>query len=203
MPRFDAEWIEAMLGAERAAASPPEQALDIVMVTAGDRVADVGCGPGFLTLPAARRVGATGVVWALDAAPEMVRLVEQRAMEAGLESIVQPLPVVGERLPLEDGAADVLLCSLVLHFLREPGHAPADLEQFCRELRRIARPDGRLLVIEWQPRPGEEAANRLTADACATALRAGGWASGPPIELGSVARRSGRQGMYALVARVV
>ena len=203
MPRFDAEWIEAMLGPQRAAASPPEYVLDLVAMAPGDQVADVGCGPGFLTLPAARRVGSTGVVWALDAAPEMVRLVGQRAVEVGLEKIVQPLLVPGEGLPLPDGAVSVLLCSLVLHFLREPGHAPTDLEQFCRELRRIARPDGRLLVIEWQPRPGEDSGNRLTADACASALRAGGWASGQPVELGSVARRSGRQGMYALVAQPV
>ncbi|HEV7213980.1 MAG TPA: class I SAM-dependent methyltransferase [Chloroflexota bacterium] len=203
MPRFDAEWIEAMLGPERAAASPPEQVLDLVAVATGDRVADVGCGPGFLTLPAARRVGPAGVVWALDAAPEMVRLVAQRALEAGLDTSVRPLLVASARLPLDDDAADVVLCSLVLHFLREPDHAPADLERFCRELRRIAAPDGRLLVIEWQPRPGDDTGNRLNVEACATALRAGGWDPGPPVELGSVARRSGRQGMYAVVARAV
>ncbi|HEY8744306.1 MAG TPA: class I SAM-dependent methyltransferase, partial [Chloroflexota bacterium] len=156
MPRFDAEWIEAMLGPQRAAASPPERVLDLVAVVPGDRVADVGCGPGFLTLPAARRVGSGGVVWALDAAPEMVQLVQQRAIEAELDPVVQPLLVPGPRLPLDDGAAGVVLCSLVLHFFREPGREPAELEQFCRELRRIATPDGRLLVIEWQPRPGED-----------------------------------------------
>ncbi len=201
MPRFDAEWIEAMLGPQRAAASPPEQVLDMVAVAPGDRGADVGCGPGFLTLPAARRVVSAGVVWALDAAPEMVQLVEQRAVETGLDTIVRPLLVAGVRLPLDDGAAGVVLCSLVLHFFREPGHATTDLEQFCRELRRIARPAGRLLIIEWQPRPGEDAGNRLTPETCASALRAGGWAPGPPIELGNVARPSGRQGMYALAAQ--
>lgn len=203
MPRFDAEWIEAMLGPQRTAASPPEQVLNMVTVGPGDRVADVGCGPGFLTLSAARRVGATGVVWALDTSAEMVQLVTQRALEAGLDTSVQPLLVADARLPLEDGTADVVLCSLVLHFYREPGHAPADLEQFCRELRRIAGANGRLLIIEWQPRPGDDADNRLTAEACASALRAGGWAPGTPVELGSVARRGGRQGMYALVAQPV
>jgi len=50
----------------------------------GATVADIGCGPGYFTLPLARMVGPTGQVVALDLQPEMLERVRQRAERAGL-----------------------------------------------------------------------------------------------------------------------
>lgn len=201
MPRFDAAWIEAMVGAERAAATPPGELLNLAQVRPGDRVADVGCGTGFLTLPAARRVGDGGLVWALNAAPEMVDFVAQRAATAGLGHAVQALLVDSLRLPLDDGVADVTLGSLVLHFFKEPHHDHEALPRFARELRRVSAPAGRLLVVEWRPRAEAPRPNRLTEEECAAVLQAAGWQPAPAISLGTVARRVGRESMYAIVAR--
>jgi ubiquinone/menaquinone biosynthesis C-methylase UbiE len=52
--------------------------LDRAGVAPGMRVLDVGCGPGRITLPAARRVGASGEVVALDIQPAMLQRLQQK-----------------------------------------------------------------------------------------------------------------------------
>ena len=53
----------------------------------GMMVLDVGCGPGRVTLPAAREVGPTGEVIAIDLQPGMLRRAQQRARAAGLDNV--------------------------------------------------------------------------------------------------------------------
>ncbi|GEM_PF-1713420 len=197
MPRYDAEWIEGMIGPRRAAASPPDQLLDLARIGIDNRVADVGCGPGFLTLPAARRVVPGGVVWALDTSAEMLRLVMSRATEIGVGSLILPLQVTeGTPLALADGEADVALCSLVLHDLNEEAR-----HVLARELVRVTRPGGRILVVELQPSPDEQRPNRLAPDACAGILEAAGLRAGPAVALGTMPSSHGQEGMYAVVGQ--
>lgn len=195
MPRYDAEWIEGMIGAGRTAASPPDRLLDLAGVAIGSRVADVGCGPGFLTLPAARRVGPGGVVWALDISDDMLRLVVSRAAEVGVDTLILPLQVTpGTPLPLADGEADVTLCSLVIHELDEEGRGV-----LARELVRVTRPGGRVLVVELQPSPVEPRPNRLAPEVCIGMLRSAGLSVDRSTPLGTLPRSHGQEGMYAIV----
>jgi len=197
MPRYDAQWIEGMIGASRAAASPPAQLLDLAGVGIGSRVADVGCGPGFLTLPAAQRVRPGGTVWALDVSDDMLRLVVSRAGEAGVGSLILPLHVAeGTPLPLSDGEADVTLCSLVIHELDEEGRGV-----LARELVRVTRPGGRVLVVELQPSPAAQRPNRLAPEVCIGILRSAGLIVGLVTPLGAMAGPHGQDGMYAVVGR--
>ncbi len=55
-----------------------ETILDRLALEPGMKVLDVGCGPGRLTVPAARRVGINGHVTALDVQPEMLRRVQKK-----------------------------------------------------------------------------------------------------------------------------
>ena len=61
--------------------------LDRAGVEPGMRLLDVGCGPGRVAIPAARRVGPSGHVTAFDLQPEMLRKVEDRARAAGLANL--------------------------------------------------------------------------------------------------------------------
>ena len=66
MARFDSRDADRFLRPERYRSQNPELVLDALSLASGMTLADVGSGPGFYTLPAAKRVGPTGRVYALD-----------------------------------------------------------------------------------------------------------------------------------------
>jgi len=115
-------------------------ACDLTGVRAGDDVVDIGCGPG-VALREARRRGAscTGV----DPAPPMLRL--GRLVSSRAITYVEG---TAEALPLEDGSASVAWSLATAHHW-------ADVEQGLAEIRRVLRPEGRLLILEHRVTPGD------------------------------------------------
>jgi ubiquinone/menaquinone biosynthesis C-methylase UbiE len=61
--------------------------MDILDITPGKSVADIGAGSGWFTVRAARRVTETGSVYAVDINPEAVRYVDKRARKEGLHNV--------------------------------------------------------------------------------------------------------------------
>jgi len=114
---------------------PPEQAVREAGIEPGDRVLDFGCGPGSYTVAAARVVGETGRVYALDVHPLAIKSVRTAASRAGLSSI--EIIQSGRPTALEEGSVDVVLFYDVFHELEEP-------DVVLRELHRILKPDGTL-----------------------------------------------------------
>ena len=105
-PRYDAEWVSGLLDAnQRLGSLSPVDLLVQSGLSEGMTVVDYGCGPGFLTLPAARVVGREGRVYAVDVEPSMVALVAERAVEAGLRN-VDALHNEAGVAPLPDAVAD-------------------------------------------------------------------------------------------------
>jgi ubiquinone/menaquinone biosynthesis C-methylase UbiE len=122
-----------------------DRALDLAGIAPGMRVVDVGCGPGILTRSAQRRVGAGGAAYGIDASPEMVALAEREAARRGVAARFQL--GVAEALPFPDGMFDVVMSRLVIH------HLPGDLKaRAFAEMRRVLRPGGRCLALEFDPR---------------------------------------------------
>src|SRR5688572_29717749 len=80
----------------------------------GQTVVDVGAGIGYFALPAARRVGPAGHVYACDVSPDMVRHMEREANKAGLGHL-EPCRSAECRLPLPSHSADLVLAAFVLH----------------------------------------------------------------------------------------
>lgn len=102
---------------------------------------DVGCGTGDLTLEVARRVGSSGLVAGIDAAPEMVARARQKAERRHMAIDFRVEPV--ERLTFADQAFDVVVSSLVFH------HLPDALKrEALAEIRRVLKPGGRLLLVD-------------------------------------------------------
>ena len=117
--------------------------LDLAGVEAGDRVLDVGCGPGRLVLAACERVGRSGEAYGVDPAAEMVALATHKAAKAGLSA--RFLQAAAEELPFDDGYFDVVTSSLVIH------HLPGDdlKRRALGEMRRVLGEGGRLLVVDF------------------------------------------------------
>jgi ubiquinone/menaquinone biosynthesis C-methylase UbiE len=108
----------------------------------GMRVVDVGCGPGRLTLPVARAVGASGEVLATDLQREMLAIVERRAAAAGMGHVHTLQTAAGTgALPVE--RFDVALLSFVLGEI-PAGQRRAAIEEISGSL----RPGGLLVVAE-------------------------------------------------------
>ena len=128
------------LGRERALR---ERLADLARLAPGERVLDVGCGTGSLALAAKRRVGPAGAVRGVDASPEMVARATAKAAKAGLDVAFEVARA--EALPVGDASADVVLGTLMLHHL-----PPAVREAFAREVRRVLRPGGRVLAVDFE-----------------------------------------------------
>ncbi len=104
----------------------------------GREVADLGAGEGALTLLLARYAS---MVTAVDLSSEMLRLVEQQAMEAGLGDRVRVAEGDIESLPLPDLSTDAAFLSQALHHAASP-------EKAVREAGRILKPGGLLVILD-------------------------------------------------------
>jgi ubiquinone/menaquinone biosynthesis C-methylase UbiE len=128
-----------MLGRER---TFREKTLDLARPAEGESVLDVGCGTGTLAIAAKYRVGNLGKVTGVDASPEMIGRARQKAKKRGVEVNFQT--GAAQSLPFQDAAFDVVLSTVMLHHLSD------DARAMCiSEIRRVLKPGGRLLAIEF------------------------------------------------------
>jgi ubiquinone/menaquinone biosynthesis C-methylase UbiE len=107
----------------------------------GERLLDVGTGPGYLARKAAPRVGASGRAVGIDASWKMI----QRAKtQAGRErSAAEFITASAELLPFVDASFDVVVSRLVIH------HLPGELkERAVAEMRRVLAQGGRLVIAD-------------------------------------------------------
>jgi ubiquinone/menaquinone biosynthesis C-methylase UbiE len=108
----------------------------------GDAVADIGCGPGFFTLPLAEVVGDAGNVIAVDLQAAMLDKVRARAEKAGLLRRIRLHQCGPDSLGLADaGPLDFVLAFWMIHEV--PSRALMLGEVFD-----VLRPGGRLLAVE-------------------------------------------------------
>jgi ubiquinone/menaquinone biosynthesis C-methylase UbiE len=116
-------------------------------VRPGQRVLDVGCGTGYFARLLAQAVGPEGQVVGIDPSPEMISYASRKA---GRARNCRFQVGTAESLDFPAAHFDVVVSSLVMHHLPEDLRVPA-----LREMRRVLRPDGTLLVAEAQiPRHG-------------------------------------------------
>ena len=107
----------------------------------GERILDVGCGPGFYCIELLAEVGKDGSVSGVDSSQSMLALATRRC--AGHDN-VELLEGEAVALPVADASFDAALSVQVLEYVAEPEAALA-------ELHRALRPGGRVLVwdIDW------------------------------------------------------
>ncbi len=118
--------------------------LEMAKIKSGDKVLDVGCGTGDLTLTAKNYVGTFGSAHGIDASPEGIELARIKAKRIGSETIFD----VGliEKIPYPDVTFDVVISRLVIH------HLPDDLKQSAiAEIFRVLKPGGFVFLADFKP----------------------------------------------------
>lgn len=116
----------------------PYESLRAAGLSPGQQVLEVGCGPGFFTLPAAEMVGQDGSVTSLDVSPAAVEHVEQKVEQAGASNVEVVLANVADtNLPDE---------SFDLAFVFGLGRVVGDLGDFWSELHRLLKTGGTLAL---------------------------------------------------------
>ena len=103
-------------------------------------VADIGCGPGFFTIPLAKALW-DGKVYALDIQEEMVEACRRRVAEARLGN-VEVIRSEATTLQLESASLDGALVALVLH-------SQVDKAGFLKSIMDTLKPGGWLALINW------------------------------------------------------
>ena len=110
------------------------------LVAEGDTVIDLGCGPGFFTLPMARMAGPSGTVIAVDLQRDMLERLRVRAESAGLATRIRLHRCRADGLDL-DCQADFALAFYMLH------EVPS-AEAFLGQVHAVLRPNGGFLLVE-------------------------------------------------------
>jgi ubiquinone/menaquinone biosynthesis C-methylase UbiE len=128
-----ADAYDRFMGRYSAPLAPPFA--DLAGVEAGQRVLDVGCGPGALTAELVRRLGPAEVS-AVDPSEPFVVAVKER--HPGVD--VRRAPA--EDLPFGDDVFDAALAQLVVHFMSDPVAG-------LREAGRVTRPGGVVAACVW------------------------------------------------------
>jgi ubiquinone/menaquinone biosynthesis C-methylase UbiE len=107
---------------------------------------EIGCGPGFFTVPAAKMVK-DGTIYALDIYPMMTEDVEKKVRKSGLVN-VRTINAPASSTGLQDESVDLILCIDVLSDV-------SDMDATLREMHRVLKPDGIVSVYEphagWEP----------------------------------------------------
>ena len=111
------------------------QFADLAGIADGQRVLDVGCGPGALTAELVSRAGAEAVS-AVEPSASFAAAARERL--PGVD--VRQAPA--ERLPFADGTFDAALAQLVVHFMADPVEG-------LREMARVTRPGGTVAACVW------------------------------------------------------
>ena len=107
----------------------------------GETILDLGAGMGPATYELTKRVGPTGMVYAVDPSRAMRAIQRLRRLVLERRAVVSVRPGVGEALPLPDRSIDAALALNVMHHLK-------DITDTAIELARVLRPGGRLLLAD-------------------------------------------------------
>ena len=108
----------------------------------GDTFVDIGCGQGFFTIPAAKIVGGTGKVHALDISPFVIETLRERVTQAGFANVDARIGLA-ERTVLCEACADFVFFGIVMHDFANP-------KAVLRNARRMLKDSGKLVDLDFK-----------------------------------------------------
>jgi ubiquinone/menaquinone biosynthesis C-methylase UbiE len=138
--------VEQMLHPTLEETFDPQSMIALVPIHNDHKVADIGAGPGWLSIPIAKYVY-SGTCYAVDVQKDMLKFVEERATEAKLGN-VETLESKENSVPLDDEALNGVVLSNVLNEATRP-------KTLIKEGHRLLRKAGWMAIVEWLPVEGK------------------------------------------------
>ena len=138
-------YIAHLADPQRDAWQKPDEVVRALGLVPGQTACDIGAGPGYFSLRLAAAVGARGRVYAVDVEPQILAALQERLAQSGARNVTPVLALADDPL-LPEAACDLVLVVDTYHHFPEP---PAYLKQ----LKRLLRPGGRLVNIDYHKRP--------------------------------------------------
>jgi len=137
---FDARLAAIIADAYRAGdvVETRQRVVDALQPRLGERLLDLGCGPGYMTYKLARSVGTDGLVEGIDLSQDMLTIAEQAC--TGLPQAKHRIADIVD-LPFEDDSFDGAVAMQALAFVE-------DLDRALAEIKRVLTPGGRLIVLD-------------------------------------------------------
>ena len=146
--KFDPKNVARLDAPHRREHFPPEVYVAALAPIPGLRLADIGCGTGYFTLPVLEALRGEGTFYAVDTSAKMLDALRERLRAHPHGARVQAVQSHESAVPLPDGCVDAVVIGALFHEL-------VDRAAFLAEVRRLLLPGGRLLVADWDRRPGQ------------------------------------------------
>ena len=141
-------WTKDYNHAERLLWQDANKILTEIGLQPGSILIDIGAGDGFFSLPAARIVGDSGTIYALDLSDEAVASLKEQAAASGLHNICAML-ANAEISVICEQYADIVLLANVLHDFDSPLKVLANA-------RKMLKPGGILADLDWKIEPSQQ-----------------------------------------------
>ena len=125
------------------AKSARAEAIDVLDFKTTDKILDLGCGTGVMTLQIAKHLKGPGEIIGIDAARNMIKVANRNLKKSSLEETCSFMAALAEDLPFEDESFDYCFSSMFYH------HLPLELKKISlKESYRILKPGGVFVVID-------------------------------------------------------
>lgn len=141
--KFDPAKADRLIQEERRSWNDPDKVLQYMNLGQCTVMAEVGCGNGWFTIEAAKKMQPGGLVYGIDVSEEMLTKLKERAKAEGLTNVQAILAEEEDEFPIPTESVDVILVANVYHEVD-----PASM--FISELKRMLKPASTLLLVDWR-----------------------------------------------------
>jgi enediyne biosynthesis protein CalE5 len=127
---------------EQSAQVVSDRLIDLAQIRQGHKVLDIGTGIGEPAVTAARHVGPSGKVVAIDISPQMLAIAKERAKDNGLDKVIEFREADAESFSLPSSTFDAIISRWGLMFL-------PDLPNALASMRQALVPNGKIAAAVW------------------------------------------------------
>lgn len=121
----------------------PEQTINNLGLKRGDFVADFGCGAGAYVFASSKLVGDEGKVYAVDIDKNILDKISREANKKNIQNIDTIIADVESGVHINNNSCDLIILSNILSLV-------SNIQNVLKEVKRILKSDGILLIVEWK-----------------------------------------------------